>query len=111
MSVYAHIETKLATREEIRALPVTGREEVFGVVGNTVFFSRAQEENSNEARPDAYLTMCVLCCVRLPAFSWSMQVRLSRRRRAHCTSSLAPKLVDSVLRDMSYSIQCRYREC
>jgi hypothetical protein len=55
MSGYTYESTAVASDVDIQALPRTGREEAFGIVGNTVFFSRAPEKDIDEASEEVYL--------------------------------------------------------
>jgi hypothetical protein len=55
MSGYGYEATAIVSAGDIRALPQTGREEPFGISGNTVFFSRAPEADIDETEGPAYL--------------------------------------------------------
>jgi hypothetical protein len=55
MSGYTYATTAVAQAKDIRALPLTGREEAVGIAGNTVFFSQAPQEDINETDGPTYL--------------------------------------------------------
>jgi hypothetical protein len=98
MSGYTYTQTPLIDESAIRAMPRTGREEALGFGGNTSYFSKAPQEDVDEAQREGkpfylvryfhglstgcYVIVSLMCCVVGQAY-------FSRRGGFPCSRSLA----------------------
>jgi hypothetical protein len=97
MSGYTYATTPIAKGTDIRAIPLTGREEALGIAGNTVFFSQAPEEDLKEADGSMYLLRCALPVdgSSLPANFIVAHIIFTGRRRVRSTCTLASTYTSS----------------